>query len=303
MPVSDTFQQTMLTVGGIFVAGAFLALVLARFDLQRLLKGELGARYLGWLLLTPFYTLVIFSDVFISTALQAVAMLLMAVEYGRASRLRRSDLLLLAASAIMTLGVALFAPWMVGALPMGILLLLTLLPILKNNPALMHNQVHLVSWGYIYTVWTLAHAVLIWQLPQGKGILVVLIVGCALADVGAYVAGKALGKHLIAPLVSPTKCWEGLIGDITGATIAVVLLSFGLPSMNWLTIVILIALIGFGSAWGDLVSSLSKRISGIKDWGDLIPGHGGLLDRLNSLLIVMPLAYYYFRVIAELSAV
>jgi phosphatidate cytidylyltransferase len=293
MVEADFFLQTMWTVAGVFVGGAVLALVLAKFNIERLMKGELGQRYLGWLLLMPFYTLIIFSPVVISASFLALVMALMVYEYGRASDLRRPDLILLVVAAIMTLGFALWSPWIVGALPMAILLLLTLLPILQNRPELMHNQVHLVSWGYIYTIWTVVHAVLMLQQPYGKGWLVVVIVGCALSDVGAYVAGKALGKRLIAPLVSPTKCWEGLIGDIAGASIAVALLSFGLPNLPWYHLLLLILLIGLGSAWGDLISSLSKRISGIKDWGTLIPGHGGVLDRLNSLLIVMPLVYYY----------
>lgn len=151
--------------------------------------------------------------------------------------------------------------------------------------------------GYLYTIWTLAHAVLLFALPAGRGVLIVLIAGCGLADVGAYCVGKAVGRRRIAPRISPHKAWEGLLGDLLGAAVAVLLFRFALPSLSEAALAGLIVLIALGSAWGDLLSSLGKRTASVKDWGTLIPGHGGLLDRLNSLIVVMPLAYYYLRLL------
>lgn len=151
--------------------------------------------------------------------------------------------------------------------------------------------------GYLYTIWTLAHAVLLFALPAGRGVLIVLIAGCGLADVGAYCVGKAVGRRRIAPRISPHKAWEGLLGDLLGAAVAVLLFRFALPSLSEAALAGLIVLIALGSAWGDLLSSLGKRTAGVKDWGTLIPGHGGLLDRLNSLIVVLPLAYDYVQLL------
>ena len=119
-------------------------------------------------------------------------------------------------------------------------------------------------------------------------------VGVALSDVMQYTIGKLLGKHIISPAVNPRKAWEGLLGDFLGAGLAVFLFRFALPAQfTWLHWVALTLVIGLGAAWGDLISSLVKRVAGAKDWGGLVPGHGGLLDRANSLVVVIPLVYYF----------
>jgi phosphatidate cytidylyltransferase len=103
-----------------------------------------------------------------------------------------------------------------------------------------------------------------------------------------------IGKHIIAPEINPRKAWEGLIGDLLGAGMAVVLLGFALPpEFSSVHRVILACIIGVAAAWGDLISSMIKRVADVKDWGQIIPGHGGLLDRANSMVIVIPLVYYF----------
>jgi phosphatidate cytidylyltransferase len=109
-----------------------------------------------------------------------------------------------------------------------------------------------------------------------------------------YTVGKLIGRHVISPEVNPRKAWEGLIGDFLGAGLAVWLFRFVLPVEFTLPYQIILALlIGLGTAWGDLISSLVKRVAGAKDWGNIIPGHGGLLDRANSMVVVIPLVYYF----------
>jgi phosphatidate cytidylyltransferase len=116
------------------------------------------------------------------------------------------------------------------------------------------------------------------------------------ADTAAYFAGRAFGRHKLAPHISPGKTWEGALGAMAGVTLywaAVVLLA---PSASGLTVS------GFGlvlvmtavSIEGDLFESWMKRVAGRKDSGTLLPGHGGVLDRVDALTSTLPLAALYF---------
>jgi phosphatidate cytidylyltransferase len=115
------------------------------------------------------------------------------------------------------------------------------------------------------------------------------------SDTFAYFTGSAFGRHKLAPLVSPGKTIEGLAGGLAGGVVAALLVrQFGLPHIPAAAAVALgIIVSAFGVA-GDLVESLIKRWSGVKDSGHLFPGHGGMLDRLDSLLFGAPVLYYYF---------
>lgn len=129
------------------------------------------------------------------------------------------------------------------------------------------------------------------------------------ADIGAYAAGRTFGRHKLAPMISPGKTWEGFVGGIAlvlAAGVAVALLLLDLRSwMAWaLLLAILVALTVF-SVIGDLLESLLKRQAGVKDSGTLLPGHGGLLDRLDSLLAVAPVFLFTgskIGIFRELSA-
>jgi phosphatidate cytidylyltransferase len=287
------FARTMYTVLGMFAAGAVLTLALGRFNLKRIMAGELGARYIGWLILTPLYLVALFTNVRVGAALVLIAMMFSIIEYSRAAQLHRSQRVFLHISAGLTLLVTIFEPMLFAALPVLVLFVLTAVPILGNAPERLHGRVRLMLYGYMYVIWSLAHGILMLRLPDGKGLILVAIAGCALADIGAYVVGKQIGRTVIAPNINPNKAWEGVLGDLIGAAIAVALFQYIIPFYNVWTLVGLVLLIGVGSSWGDILSSMAKRTSGIKDWGDILPGHGGLLDRLNSLIVVLPLVYYY----------
>jgi len=111
------------------------------------------------------------------------------------------------------------------------------------------------------------------------------------ADIGAYLVGKQCGEHKMIPQVSPGKSWEGLFGGLGLACIVGGVESIWLnpfSNFKWFSLVVLVALI---SVVGDLWMSLLKRRCQLKDTGHLIPGHGGLLDRLDSLLAALPVFY------------
>ena len=133
--------------------------------------------------------------------------------------------------------------------------------------------------------------------PEGEGPwrLTMLFAVVMVADTFAYLVGSAIGRHKLAPRISPGKTWEGGIGAAVGGVLtALVVRHLGLPTLS-LTHA---ALLGLGvtvlGTVGDLAESLLKRWAGVKDSGALFPGHGGMLDRLDSLLFGAPVLYYYF---------
>jgi phosphatidate cytidylyltransferase len=127
---------------------------------------------------------------------------------------------------------------------------------------------------------------------EGASWLLLVLLGTAACDTGAYFAGSAFGRRKLIPHVSPGKTWEGLAGGALGGVVAALVLS-GLLGISAGQAVALGLLVCAAAVAGDLCESLLKRAAGVKDSGGLIPGHGGMLDRLDSVLFVL-LAVYWF---------
>jgi phosphatidate cytidylyltransferase len=170
----------------------------------------------------------------------------------------------------------------------------------------------LISWaltitGALYVGWLLSHFIMIGQIttplrngwlasiniPPGTAWICFTLAITWLQDTAAYFVGRRFGKHAFAPILSPKKTWEGALGgflaSVLTAMIAVPIL--GLP-VNLFAAALIGAVAGVAGPLGDLAESLIKRQIGIKDSGHLIPGHGGILDRIDSLLFTGPLIYY-----------
>ncbi|HEX7772064.1 MAG TPA: phosphatidate cytidylyltransferase, partial [Pyrinomonadaceae bacterium] len=116
------------------------------------------------------------------------------------------------------------------------------------------------------------------------------------SDTGAYYTGRAIGKRKLAPTISPGKTWEGAVGGVVAALLMAVLAHFWffreLPLKYMIPLAAIMALLGI---LGDLAESALKRGAGAKDAANILPGHGGILDRLDSLLFNAPLIYYFAR--------
>jgi len=297
--IDPLFWRSLEIVAALFVFGLVVVLFFARKNLKAGLTGELGKRLLGWMLITPLFL----AGVFMGGVVGAIILLLffyrVSFEYNRAVGVERSYAIYIYALIPMTLIVAAFVPSLYFTLPAGSILLLTLIPILTRRVDNLYQQLSYAGRGYLYLVWTTGHLILLQQLA-GDGLVMLTAIGVALSDAMQFVVGKLIGKHIIAPEVNPRKAWEGLLGDLIGASVGVALFSFALPpQFGLLEKIALVFLIGIGAAWGDLISSLVKRAADTKDWGSLIPGHGGLLDRANSLVIAIPLVYYFAYLVLE----
>lgn len=132
----------------------------------------------------------------------------------------------------------------------------------------------------------------------GKYLVWYIIFGACLTDIFAYFVGCKLGKHKLCPEISPKKTVEGSIGGIFGCIISLLVYTFALNKIcdfgiNYISIAAVSVFVSIFAQLGDLVASSIKRNAKIKDFGNLLPGHGGVLDRIDSILFVAPIVYYF----------
>jgi len=147
-----------------------------------------------------------------------------------------------------------------------------------------------------YVVFLASFAVLLTASEDGQYWTLAFLIVVVSTDVGAYAFGVLFGKHPMAPTISPKKTWEGFGGAALVATIAAVLLAiFMLDEPWWVGVILSISML-LTAVSGDLAESLIKRDLGIKDISSWLPGHGGLLDRLDSVLLSAPVAYALFLI-------
>jgi len=163
----------------------------------------------------------------------------------------------------------------------------------------------MVSWaasvtGIFYMGWLLSYWVLIMNSYggdwNGRDWVLLALFSTFAVDTTAYFVGRAWGRHKMAPTVSPGKTWEGAIGGLVGAIVAVIVLALLLDvDISYSKMVILGVLIAVFAQLGDLAESKLKRSVGVKEASNLIPGHGGILDRLDSIVFTGVVVYYCLR--------
>ncbi len=148
--------------------------------------------------------------------------------------------------------------------------------------------------AYIYIPFLLMHLVLLRQTPYGVQWLLVIMLIVMTNDSAAYYTGSAFGKTKLYPLVSPKKSIEGSLGGLAGSICGTLLAKFTFfPQLTFVDAFVTALFIGAFGQVGDLFESLLKRSFGVKDSGTIFPGHGGVLDRLDSILFAAPVTYYY----------
>lgn len=189
----------------------------------------------------------------------------------------------------------LVAAYVGGTEPLLVALTLTFLAVmlwrLPENPAGYVRDVTAGIFATVYLPFLAAFAVLLARAEDGPDRVVVFVLLTVLSDVGGYVAGVLLGRHPMAPAVSPKKSWEGFAGSALFCSVGgAVTLPALLDGQAWEGVVVGLAVMTVATL-GDLGESMIKRDLGIKDMGSLLPGHGGVMDRLDSLLLAAPVTY------------
>lgn len=185
-------------------------------------------------------------------------------------------------------------------IPVYVFLLLPILAALGGDTTAFLERTAKVQWGTMIAVFCISHvpALLNLDIPEyaGRNLLLIawLVLVVQLSDVLQYVCGKLFGKRRIAPRLSPSKTVEGFAGGIALATLVGAALYWITPFNFWQAalIALIVTLLGF---FGGLVMSAIKRDRGVKDWGHMIEGHGGMLDRLDSVCFAAPVFFHLLR--------
>lgn len=158
------------------------------------------------------------------------------------------------------------------------------------------RRVAFVAAGALAVAWIgagLAHGVLLRDLTHGGALIVAVLLGTFLGDTFAHLVGSLIGRRKLAPTISPNKTIEGLLAGMAGGTAAVV--AFALVSQEWLEAgeaALLGLAVALAAPTGDLLESALKREAGVKDSGRLLGPHGGMLDRVDALLLTLPVGFY-----------
>lgn len=181
------------------------------------------------------------------------------------------------------------------AMPVYAILAVLAVPIVRDRFERMLQKMCLTILGIMYFGWLLGHLGYLVNLPGGVGLVLFLVFLVALNDVAAFVTGRLVGRRKLRPALSPGKTWEGAAGAVVAVAAGAWLLRWLVPAYSGPHLAAAAVLISAGSTLGDLALSVIKRDLGIKDWSDAIPGHGGVLDRVNSLVFTVPLFFHYTR--------
>ena len=149
--------------------------------------------------------------------------------------------------------------------------------------------------GMVWIIWSLAHMTLIKELPDGTALLFFLLFVISFSDIFAYFGGKRFGKSMLAPTISPKKTWEGSFFGVVGGGIVGAVFGEITMSMFWLYGMLLAMVLAVVGQFGDLIESKIKRLCNVKDSGKILPGHGGILDRIDGHMLAAPVFYYLLK--------
>ncbi len=290
----------------VFVLGLVLIFILNKFKLKGIWKNELGKRYLSWLVIAVVYLIFVLFGGYPVLVFLFFIMVLAIWEAKTLSKLPREFTISLYILSFVSIIVSSFYTHNFYMLPLLYFVIFGFISIrLNNKKGLGHFILSLFL--SIWIIFSLSHFILLGHLnhtlDNTRSLLFLIGFTVPFADIGAYVVGKkfsktSLNKYKIAKNISFHKTYVGIIGDILGAGFGILIMYFAIKSyFSIFELIVLAILIGSFASVGDLTGSLFKRYYNAKDSSSLIPGHGGILDRINSTLRVIIVVYYYMLII------
>lgn len=297
---------SLALIFGLLLCATAIVAVLRRGDTGGKYK-ELADRVKSWWFMIAIFSVAMLTTPLVSVFFFALLSFLAFKEYISIIPLRRADRRVLF-WAYLTIPVQYYLvadDWygmFIVFIPVWVFFLLPFRLILAKQTAGFLNSVAVISWGLMITVFAISHAAMLMRLPAtpdndagGAGLILFLMILNQGNDVAQYVWGKLFGKHKIVPDVSPKKTWEGFLGGMATTMAGAVALAPVLTPFSWEFALLAGAGIAATGFIGDVTFSALKRDIGIKDTGSLIPGHGGILDRIDSLSLTAPLFFHFVR--------
>ncbi|MEJ5307617.1 MAG: phosphatidate cytidylyltransferase [candidate division WOR-3 bacterium] len=196
---------------------------------------------------------------------------------------------------IMNYSSALFTYFLITLL----LMFISIFELKRNDPAKSIVYMSVTTFGVLYTGWLGGHMILLgsesYNILNSPKLIYLSFLMIWMADTGAFFVGSKFGKHKIIPKISPSKSYEGLLGGFIFSLISGFIFSLiFFKELNMVDVIVFSLISSLGGLAGDLVESAMKRDAKLKDVSSFLPGHGGVLDRFDSILFALPLFYYYF---------
>jgi len=302
-------EQTLVLFGGItavLVAASLIGFVLTLRFAENPVVVNLNARIRAWWVMIALIGLAFALGKAGVITLFAIASFAALREFLTLTRTRRGDHLALAAAFFVVLPLQYYLIWIdwyglyAILIPVYVFLLLPVVAALRGDTASFMRRIAEVQWGLMISVYCVSHVPALLTLPipgfDDRKLLLIafLILVVQSSDVLQYVWGKLLGRHPIAPSLSPSKTVEGFVGGIVSATLIGAALWWITPFSPWQAAIMALVVILMGFC-GGLVMSAIKRDRGVKDWGQMIEGHGGMLDRLDSVIFAAPIFFHLTR--------
>jgi len=289
---------SLLVIGG-------LVLAVLKWRLRKDV-GHAWAAYCGWLFMVPVLLLVYFLGREVAIVFAILLATLAFREFARTTGLSEDGFLTSAVYVgIAALGVVCLMPdptndkpgWygLFMAMPVIVVAVILAIPVVRNRAQGQLQPLGLAIVGFVYFGWMFGHLAFLANSAYAYNYLGYLVLAVELNDVAAYIFGKLLGRHPLRSNISPRKTFEGAAGALAISLLLPWALYFTFPHFGAIDFIMIGLIVGVGGQLGDLVVSVIKRDLGIKDMGTVIAGHGGILDRTDSLIYVAPLFFHYVR--------
>ncbi len=297
----------LLGLGGVLLAASLIGAMLAdRKGADNPVIENLNARIKAWWVMVILMGLALTFGKAGACVLFAFCSFAALREFLTLTDTRRADHMALAAAFFVVIPVQYWLVWTEWYglysifIPVYAFLLMPIIATLRGDTSRFLSRVAEVQWALMVCVFCVSHvpALLSLQIPgfEGRNVLLIafLVVVVQGSDVAQYIWGKLFGRTKIAPSLSPSKTWEGFVGGALSAIVIGAGLSFLTPftPLQAGGMAFLIVLMGF---FGGLVMSAIKRDRGVKDWGQMIAGHGGFIDRLDSVIFSAPIFFHLTR--------
>jgi phosphatidate cytidylyltransferase len=300
---SDIYLTYLVVVLGILVFAGLMLLIMSALGKD---VSSIWTTYRGWLIMIPL----VMGTIFLGRTAVIIGVGLLAIvgfkEFARATGVYEDwgltglvylGILLLGGASYVTDPRLDYPGWygLFMSLPAYVVGAILLVPILRNRAKGQLQRVALAIVGFIYFGWMFSHLGFLANSQYAYGYVLYLVLAVEINDIAAFTCGKIFGKHKLRENISPNKTIEGSIGAICVSLVVPWALWFSFPHFEPVHLVITGLVVGVGGQLGDLVISYIKRDIGIKDMGAVIQGHGGILDRVDSMIFVAPIFFHVVR--------